>query len=532
MALTGNNIEERIWNYLKGKGLNNYGAAGLMGNLYAESTLNPQKLQSTYGKSLGYTNEGYTSAVDSGRYTGFVRDSAGYGLAQWTYWSRKEALLAYTKAAGTSIGDLETQLCFLFKELSEGYTTVLAVLKTATSVRQASDIVLTKFECPADQSEKAKKKRAEYGQTYFDRYAATKTTGKDDGIMSIKITTAAQLATKAIDVAKKYKTLYVMGCFGSPMNSTNKTRYCDNHSYNKQAARTSMIKAATADTFGFDCVCLIKGLLWGWNGDKSHTYGGATYTANNVPDIDADAMIRVCSDVSTDFSKIEIGEVVWMAGHIGVYVGDGLVVECTPDWDNRVQITACNCSKSGYNRRNWTKHGKLPYVTYSGKGETVASKQQNTVSNSNTSTSTDTALAFNVGDEVQFTGSKHYANANAVSGPDCKPGKAKVTVISKGAKHPYHVIAVSGKGSNVYGWVDAADVKACSEAQGFTVGDKVKCKAGMTKYSNGATMASWVPSSVLYVRGVESGGKILLVSTEPVKAVYTGRVNASDVYKI
>ena len=45
-------------------------------------------------------------------------------------------------------------------------------------------------------------------------------------------------------------------------------------------------------------------------------------------------------------------------------------------------------------------------------------------------------------------------------------------------------------------------------------------------------MSSWVPSSVLYVRAVENNGKILLVSTEPTKKVYTGRVNASDVYKI
>ena len=75
-------------------------------------------------------------------------------------------------------------------------------------------------------------------------------------------------------------------------------------------------------------------------------------------------MIKVCKEISTDFSKIEIGEAVWMEGHIGVYVGDGLAVECTPKWDNKVQITACNRAVSDYNRRNWTKHGKLPYVTY------------------------------------------------------------------------------------------------------------------------------------------------------------------------
>ena len=52
---------------------------------------------------------------------------------------------------------------------------MLAELKAAKSVREASDIVLTQYERPADQSENVKKKRASYGQKYYDRYA--KTTG-------------------------------------------------------------------------------------------------------------------------------------------------------------------------------------------------------------------------------------------------------------------------------------------------------------------------------------------------------------------
>lgn len=182
---------------------------------------------------------------------------------------------------------------------------------------------------------------------------------------------ASEFVKKLEDVAKNYKTLYIMGCFGAPMNSKNKTRYCNNHSYNRQAARTKLIKAATADTFGFDCVNLIKGILWGWDGNKSKTYGGAVYKANGVPDTNANGMIKLCSDLSTDFSSIEVGEAVWMEGHIGVYIGNGLSVECTPRWKNCVQITACNCTKSGYNTRNWTKHGKLPYIEYDVKPTTT-----------------------------------------------------------------------------------------------------------------------------------------------------------------
>ena len=129
--------------------------------------------------------------------------------------------------------------------------------------------------------------------------------------MASKITTGKQLAERAVDVAKNYKTLYVMGCFGAPMTAANKTRYIQHHEYNRRAERTAMIKAASEDTFGFDCVCLIKGLLWGWNGNKSDCYGGADYAVNGVPDIGADTMITKCKNVTTDFSKIEVGEAVW-----------------------------------------------------------------------------------------------------------------------------------------------------------------------------------------------------------------------------
>ena len=175
-----------------------------------------------------------------------------------------------------------------------------------------------------------------------------------------------ELADKAIAVAKNYKTLYVMGCFGAPLNAKNKQRYTHNNAYNMQASRNKMINSATADTFGFDCVCFIKGLLWGWNGNKNHIYGGAEYCSNKVPDISTEGLIGVCHDVSTDFSNISVGEVVWLQGHVGLYVGNGLVVECTPAWKNCVQITAlANIgTKAGYNSRRWAKHGKMPYIDY------------------------------------------------------------------------------------------------------------------------------------------------------------------------
>lgn len=163
-----------------------------------------------------------------------------------------------------------------------------------------------------------------------------------------------------------YKTLYVNGAWGWPLNGPNKKRAIAKNAYNATTARSSKINAATADTFGFDCVCMIKGILWGWNGDVYAQYGGAGYSCNGVPDDNADQMIGMC-ETSTDWSAIREGAVVWLKGHIGVYVGHGLVIEATPIWEDGVQVTALNTPKQGYHTRVWTKWGLLPWVDYTDK---------------------------------------------------------------------------------------------------------------------------------------------------------------------
>lgn len=89
------------------------------------------------------TDAGYTSAVD---------DGAGYGLAQWTFWSRKQNLLQFCQSRGKSIGDLNTQLDFLYQELITSFSSLVKILISATSVTEASTAVLLQFERPSDQS--------------------------------------------------------------------------------------------------------------------------------------------------------------------------------------------------------------------------------------------------------------------------------------------------------------------------------------------------------------------------------------------
>ena len=167
---------QKIWNYFYGKIGNEYGVAGLMGNLKAESALKSINLQNGYEKKLGYTDTTYTDAVDNGTYEDFVTDAAGYGLAQWTYHSRKAALLKFAQSRNASIGNLEMQMDYLWKELSQTYTGTLSVLKSATSVKEASDAFLTRFETPKVINDSVKAPRASNGQAYYDKYATGKTT--------------------------------------------------------------------------------------------------------------------------------------------------------------------------------------------------------------------------------------------------------------------------------------------------------------------------------------------------------------------
>lgn len=180
MALVGKSNEEKIWNYMKSKGLNDYGCAGLLGNIFAESGLNPKNLENTYERKLGYSDEEYCAAVDNGIYTNFINDRAGWGLCQWTYHTRKKALYEYAKSKNKSIGDLEMQLDFLYKELGSNFKSLLATLKNSNSILEASNAVLLKFECPADQSTSMQNKRASYGQKYYDKYATGCNKGDDD----------------------------------------------------------------------------------------------------------------------------------------------------------------------------------------------------------------------------------------------------------------------------------------------------------------------------------------------------------------
>ena len=299
------------------------------------------------------------------------------------------------------------------------------------------------------------------------------------------IKTAKELVAACLDAAKNFKTLYVLSCFGAPMNEKNKARYAK-----ADPKRAAEIMAADADTFGFDCVCFIKGLFWGWKGDPNQVYGGAAYKSNGIPDIGADQLIKQCIDVSDDFSTIQPGEYVWLPGHCGIYVGDGLAAEATFEPESGVQLQAVLPMgvKDGYPATGWVKHGKLPWISYEAEekddsnvykvvvyadGLIDAEKKRQQLVAAGFSAVVEVVKPEQIpeekpaepspapaepawepkeGDVVQFKGGTQYGSANSKDGSWRPAGLAKITKKAPGKLHPWHLVKMGAQGP--YGWVD------------------------------------------------------------------------------
>lgn len=195
-----------------------------------------------------------------------------------------------------------------------------------------------------------------------------------------KINNQYELVSKLNEIVEDYDTMYVYGAIGQHLTASliaNRAKAYGWFYTEKRLAQYEKAIASGKYIWSFDCVNVIKSVLWGWNGDKSKSYGGAVYGSNGVSDVNADGCINICKNVKSYYGSnddvdpwddIQIGEAVWTNGHIGIYVGEGLAIECTPKWDNKLQITGVGNKpfNKTYNgkKRTWKKHGKLPWITY------------------------------------------------------------------------------------------------------------------------------------------------------------------------
>lgn len=162
----------KIWNRFKSYGFNDIVTAAIMGNLYDESHFKSNNLQNLFEKKFNMSDETYTSIVNDKLYPeqSFARDGAGYGLAQWTYWTRKQALYEFTVKKGFSIDDFDKQLDFIVVELKDKKALIDQLNKCKT-VRDATVLILTQYEKPADQGVAVQDRRTKYAELYYNKYS-------------------------------------------------------------------------------------------------------------------------------------------------------------------------------------------------------------------------------------------------------------------------------------------------------------------------------------------------------------------------
>ncbi len=175
---------------------------------------------------------------------------------------------------------------------------------------------------------------------------------------------AREYVDKLIYIMNNYSSYYAWGSFGAPANAKNRTRY--------------NVPNANPKDFLWDCSGFAyKSLPWGWNGDRNKVYGGAIY--KKIPELETNNILAICYNVSSDFKDILIGEVLYMKGHVGIYIGDGRAIECTSKWTNAILISDVDNISKGTNsyHRTWLKHGRLPFIDYSAEAKMSAHTSSN-----------------------------------------------------------------------------------------------------------------------------------------------------------
>lgn len=183
-VLTGNTNEEKIWGFLKAKGLTDEQVAGIMGNLQQESGFDPTIIE----------GGGHADSATGASFT------QGYGIAQWTF-ERKDDLENFAKSLGKSSGDLGVQLEFLWHELNNSESEALQALKGATDVATATDLFHRKFERSADAVSDT---RIGYGQDIYNKLKGKSFTASNPQQQNInQANQPTQQGQQAIDQANR-----------------------------------------------------------------------------------------------------------------------------------------------------------------------------------------------------------------------------------------------------------------------------------------------------------------------------------------
>lgn len=148
-----------IWAKLKSFGFPDNSCAAIMGNIKAESDYRSNNVEN----ASGIDDDVYTKRVDASvdpNY--FIHDGHGYGLFQWTWWTRKKGLLEYCAKRNKSIADQDAQLEYFLIELQTDFPVLYSKLIQGGDVGVLTAEFCRVFENPLNQNESVMKQRTQY----------------------------------------------------------------------------------------------------------------------------------------------------------------------------------------------------------------------------------------------------------------------------------------------------------------------------------------------------------------------------------
>lgn len=449
MSIAFTDTMKKVWDYLTAHGMTEAGAAGMMGNMYAESGIIPNRVEILCLKRIKeyfgttYTDATYTAAVDSGKITRarFLNPLPGkvygYGYCQWTSTGRKAGLYDLCKSKGVSIGDSDTQLEWLMKELKESFSGAYKTLTQTKDILTASNAVLQKFEMPADTSTAIRQTRYNYAKEIYTKYASTNksTTTATASAGSAAASTAAATSRKLTESEAIAKVLeiaqaevgYLEKANGNSLDdktanagSANFTKYWRDiyPAYQAQAWCACFVSWCFMKAFGLDAA---KAMLKHWPFVYCPTL--AAYTDNKTP---------------------KVGSIV-LFFRSGTYAHTGIVTEVTATTISTIEGNTSGasgivpngggvCAKK-YTRSTLSNHTKYFMPDYAlAAGASTASGTSNAVVSAAKATDSANHLSGGLSKTVQWEGMVTASSLNVRSWAGTEYAKIKsVPTLPKGS---------------------------------------------------------------------------------------------------
>lgn len=230
-----------IYDESRKAGITYQGAIGLLGNLQGESSqFDPMSLEQMYANRFKLTDAEYVRRADAGEkvYNNyyFEKDSAGFGIAQWTWWERKKNLLDFAKSLGKSVGDLSMQVQFMFKEMQLKYTKTWKVLTTTNDYKEAVKICVNEYEKPANASA-AIQTRCNYAKAFLSQIKDEPVKPEQSNVETAKPSTSTNVSVDEAIAALIANFRAELGYLEKRSNSQlyDKTANAGSNNYNKYA---------------------------------------------------------------------------------------------------------------------------------------------------------------------------------------------------------------------------------------------------------------------------------------------------------